>query len=74
MLMMNNFGLIDPVEEQRLDASLFANLRRCATSLETEWCFGLTEVRAKDKANAFAAKSVVRQREIIFILSSVSDS
>lgn len=73
MLMMNNFGLIDPVKEQRLNASLFANLRRCTTSFETERFFGLTEVRAKDKANASAAKNVIRQREIIFILSSVLD-
>lgn len=71
MLMMKNFGLIDRVGEQRVDTSLLANVLRCATSLDLPRFFDLTEVRAKDEANASATKRVERQREMSFMFSVV---
>lgn len=69
MLMMKNFGLIAPVDEQRADASLFANALRRPTLLDTERCFGLAEVRAKDEANALATKRDDKQMEVNFMFS-----
>lgn len=69
MLMMKNLGLIAPVDEQRDDASLFANALRRPTLLDTERCFGLAEVRAKDEANALTTNRDEKQMEVSFIFS-----
>jgi len=69
MLIMKILGLTGAAEEQSDDASLFVNALRRAGPVDSERCFGLKEVRAKDEARALTAKRLEIQREITFILT-----
>jgi hypothetical protein len=69
MLMMTIFGLMGVVEEQSGDASLFANALLLTGLVSTERCTGLECERAKDEADALAAKKPARPRIVSFILA-----
>jgi hypothetical protein len=69
MLMMTIFGLIGVVEEQSGDASLFANALLLTGLVSTERCTGFECERAKDEADALAAKRPARPRTVSFMLA-----
>jgi hypothetical protein len=69
MLMMTIFGLIGAVEEQSGDASLFANALLLTGLVSTERCTGFECERAKDEADALAAKRPARPRIVSFMLA-----